>query len=120
MWHHVAATFDGWTRRIYVDFVEVGSTPGARPGGMLTDKSTFCVGNSFEGQNEPFTGELAGVRVLNRAIIPSIEANPMPTVFAKDAIVSLNGQCHYQDEGAASDLPLEKNPYTIEAWVRIT
>mgnify|MGYP001975459715 CR=1 FL=1 len=78
MWHHVAATFDGSTRRIYVDFVEVGSKTGARPGGKLTDKSSFCVGNSFEGQNDPFTGELAGVRVHRWAIIPSIAANPTP------------------------------------------
>ena len=77
MWHHVASTFDGRTRRIYVDFVEIGSQGGAA--GKLTDKSTFCVGNIYEGHSrEPFTGELAGVRVHERAIVPSIAANPTP------------------------------------------
>ena len=81
MWHHVASTFDGSTRRIYVDFVQVGSKSGARPGGKFTDKSTFCV-DKFESadpyHNRQFNGELAGVRVHDWPIVPSIAANPTP------------------------------------------
>ena len=41
-WHHVAATFDGTTRRAYVDFVQVSS--GTATGGGADSKADFCVG----------------------------------------------------------------------------
>lgn len=63
-WHHVAATFDGTTRKIYVDGVLRGQD---NPGAVHTVTSTnFRLGSAVT--TEYFRGEMDEVRVWNRAL----------------------------------------------------
>lgn len=61
-WHHVAATFDGTTRRIYYDGASVNSDT---PVGKNTTASNFKIG---EFQAEYWSGSLDDVAVFNVAL----------------------------------------------------
>ena len=68
-WHHVAATYDGWASRVYVDGTEVGwrATQLATPAG-----GALVIGNALPGMlSEAFTGALDDVRVYARALSPA-------------------------------------------------
>jgi hypothetical protein len=77
-WHHVAATFDGDTRIIYLDGVERGRDMPT--GHNVPDANNLTVGKTFA--SEYFDGALDDVRVLNRALSAAeirslyIEAEP--------------------------------------------
>jgi len=59
-WHHVMATFDGTTRKLYVDNTEIGSdTP---TGLAVTRTDNFCVGYAFCPLWPGLTGPCAGHR----------------------------------------------------------
>ena len=76
VWHHLAATWDGTYRRIYVDFVQkaIASSSGYN----VYDKSNFCVGKTYG--HEYFTGQMSGIRIYNRAKVPtSANVAPQPT-----------------------------------------
>ena len=63
-WHHLAATFDGTTRKIYMDGVLLGSD---KPTGHNTSSGS----NAFLGgynYNLPFKGTLDEIRVLSKAL----------------------------------------------------
>src|SRR6185503_2343999 len=57
-WHHVAATFDGITRRILVDGVVLALDNPGSPGAI---PSTFWIGSAFGG--EFFSGQIDEVRI---------------------------------------------------------
>ena len=80
-WHHIASTYDGQTVRLYVDFDLVYSKDVQRPAGELDNRDRFCVGSTDTGYGTwgEFPGSIAGVRVHDWAIAPSIEANPTPS-----------------------------------------
>ena len=59
-WHHVAATFDGTTRRILLDGVVVGSDT---PVGHNAGRSNFSIGSANAGQF--FSGAMDEVRIWN-------------------------------------------------------
>ena len=62
-WHHVAATFDGTTRKVFKDYVLRSSdTPG---GQAASRKDNFCIGKSYG--NEFFHGQIKEVRVWRTA-----------------------------------------------------
>ncbi len=64
-WTHVAMTYDGATLRMFVNAVQVGSTPVT--GAMVTSASPLRIGgNSMWG--EYFSGAIDDVRVYNRAL----------------------------------------------------
>jgi hypothetical protein len=76
-WHHVAATYDGTTRSIYVDGVLVGSdTPGAHNAVMANGLSVGGAFISGTTQEEMYKGGMDEVRVWNIARTPAqISAN---------------------------------------------
>jgi len=59
-WHHVATTWDGQTRRILVDFVEVARSEMTGFNVVRTDN--FCVGSSNE-LSEPYRGRMRGLKI---------------------------------------------------------
>jgi len=59
-WHHIATSWDGQTRRILVDFLEVARTDMTGFNVVRTDN--FCVGSSNEG-SEPFQGMIQGLKI---------------------------------------------------------
>jgi hypothetical protein len=61
--HHGAATYDGHTQRIFVDYSQVASRHAS--GYSATDKSSFCVGKTVN--QEYFRGEMKNVRIWNHA-----------------------------------------------------
>ena len=66
-WHHIAATFDGTTRKIYMDGMLLGSD---NPTGKNTAAGTtgFLGGSGYQ---DAFKGTLDEVRVFNRALTQS-------------------------------------------------
>ncbi|MGI0494679.1 LamG-like jellyroll fold domain-containing protein [Alkalinema pantanalense CENA528] len=62
-WHHVAATFDGSYRRLYVDGIEVSQD---QPGNFPVQNSAMAQIGAIAGR-DLFTGTIDEVRVWNRA-----------------------------------------------------
>ena len=52
LWHHVAATFDGQTSRIYVDGLETSQNVAPHPGPLKTNNWDLCIGNSVVGYKD--------------------------------------------------------------------
>jgi len=65
-WHHVAATFDGWTQRLYVDFRIVRSRRSKGPR-ALRYKKNFCIGQAWGGGGYSFRGRMGNVKVYRWA-----------------------------------------------------
>src|SRR5262249_38303833 len=65
-WHHVAATFDGTTRVLYLDGVAIHSS-GSSGTLAVPDTSNFAIGATGVGYNEPFNGSIDDVRIWNVA-----------------------------------------------------
>jgi hypothetical protein len=63
-YHHVAITFDGWYRRIYVDFRHMLAQRTSGPV-QLRYKNNFCVGKTF--RNEYFRGAMGDLRIYKWA-----------------------------------------------------
>ncbi len=63
-WHHVAATYDGSVRVLYLDGVEIGRD--SRTGHAVPDASQFLIGATSQG--DYFGGQLDDVRVYPRAL----------------------------------------------------
>ena len=66
--HNVAVSYDGSTRKMYVDYVLVGSDSAT--GYFATDKSSFCVGQT--NNNENFRGGIKNVMIWDYARIPEV------------------------------------------------
>ncbi|GAB3876197.1 hypothetical protein GCM10028824_33470 [Hymenobacter segetis] len=68
-WHHVAATFDGTTRTIYLDGVAVGSdTPGGHTVPSPSNLRIGCTNDPSSGANyEYFNGSIDEVRIWSVA-----------------------------------------------------
>ncbi|MEQ8548060.1 MAG: LamG-like jellyroll fold domain-containing protein [Cyclobacteriaceae bacterium] len=64
-WHHVAVTYDGTTRAIYLDGALLGSDNPATPN---VSNSSLTFGRAAA---ESFTGEMDELRVWNRALTPT-------------------------------------------------
>ncbi|MBM3501633.1 MAG: hypothetical protein FJX74_23515, partial [Armatimonadetes bacterium] len=68
-WHHVAATYDNTTLRLYLDGREVGSLE--RGGPINPADATLCLGSYAEGHSHAFfQGAIDEVRLLDRALTP--------------------------------------------------
>jgi hypothetical protein len=66
-WHHVAATYDGSTMRIYVDGVSVASR--AQTGAIKPSTGTdLVIGNCPSATTRMFRGQIAGAQVYTRAL----------------------------------------------------
>jgi hypothetical protein len=73
-WHHVAATFDGTTRKIYVDGILLGSD---NPGNLHAVPNASSLAIGVTNSNEYFPGSIDEVRVWNRALCLSEIQNNM-------------------------------------------
>ncbi|WP_047547008.1 LamG-like jellyroll fold domain-containing protein [Psychroserpens sp. Hel_I_66] len=62
-WYHVAATYDGTTRSIYVDGVLIGSDTPTASSHNLTNTSNVTIGRTLN--SEYFSGSIDEVRIWN-------------------------------------------------------
>lgn len=68
-WHHVTATFDGASARLYVDGVLSGE--GACPELVYPGEGSFlAIGVDFPGSDEYFDGLIDELRIYNRVVAP--------------------------------------------------
>lgn len=65
IWQHVACTYDGAFKRVYVNGVEIGAY--ARTG-AITTTNTVSIGGHINATDRNFRGELDDVRIYNRAL----------------------------------------------------
>ncbi len=93
-WSHLAATFDGVTRIIYLNGTQIASdTPS---GHNVPNSSNFRIGSTNNG--EYFNGTIDEVKIYNRSLsVSEIQtlANVTPTVvtvFPKETITAISGQ----------------------------
>lgn len=90
-WHHVAATFDGLTRKIYLDGTLVGYD---QPGSVhnVPDASDLCIGRANGNASTYFSGTIDEVRVWNRALCQAEIQNNMngelPTPASQTGLVA--------------------------------
>lgn len=68
-WHHIAATFDGITIKLYVDGEEIGSNELSAPVKINYSNHAIILGN-YLGRKDayPFLGTMDEVRIFNRAL----------------------------------------------------
>jgi hypothetical protein len=153
-WHHVATTWDGEVRRLYVDFRQVGEDRPKSPRDV-TNSANFCLTDvpSPAASTNPLTGQIKHVKIWPKARTveemrdgggpgkirlvkvwkearspeqmklgwPVDKPVAQAPVFEEPKQITLDKQvCVGREGGAASDLPLKNDPYTIEAWIRPT
>ena len=88
-WHHVAATFDGTTRKIYLDGAVVGfDTPG---GHAVPDARNLRIGSTnTSASGEYFSGSIDEVRVYSTALTQvQLRADMVSTAAAEPASLVL-------------------------------
>jgi hypothetical protein len=87
-WHHVAATYDGTTRRIYLDGALVGSdTPAANSHAV---PSTASLRLGLTSTSEYFPGALDEVRVYSAALtVAQVQADMLSTASALPGSLAL-------------------------------
>jgi hypothetical protein len=88
-WHHLAATFDGFYMKIYIDGVLAGSQ--AQAGNITVNSNALTIGNQ-KGQAEYFGGKLDDIRIWNRALTACEIAN---TMSCELNAISQNGLAAY-------------------------
>ena len=77
-WHHVAATYDGTTMRLYQDGVEVGSTPKTGPVFQAPNVDAY-IGANPGASDQVFDGRIDDVKIFGRSLTPSEIALEMAT-----------------------------------------
>lgn len=65
-WNHVAATYDGYVMRIYINAVQVGEYAFA--GAILTNNNPLTLGQQPGFDNEYYSGSVDDIRLWNRAL----------------------------------------------------
>ncbi|HVY39162.1 MAG TPA: LamG domain-containing protein [Polyangia bacterium] len=95
-WHHIAYTFDGTTRKFYVD----GGTPTTSTTATYGGTASIVYFGTYNGTNELFNGKLDDVRIYNKALtatqIASLAAGRYPgtggtATFTLGGAVTLDG-----------------------------
>ncbi|MFC1476702.1 LamG domain-containing protein [Fibrobacterota bacterium] len=65
-WHHIAATYDGTTTRLYLDGGQVAITSDYTFSG--TNPQTIVIGNEIDYSGWEFTGDIDDVRIFKRCL----------------------------------------------------
>jgi len=119
-WHHVAATFDKWRRRLFLDFRPVAYRSHAANYKLnVRTKKNFCVGKTYG--KEYFKGWMSKVQIWPVARSGSLmkaRGSSTPRIWMKGYYGFSGKQCLYRRSGARANLPLGKSPYSIEARIR--
>jgi flagellar biosynthesis regulator FlbT len=112
-WHHVAASFDGDTARIYIDGVEYGSTSGVN---YLNNPGDISIGNGYDDQRA-FDGQIDEVRMWNQTL--SQEEIYISYISNFQKINSTNWEFYInQSLNATNDLTAQT--YTYQAFTSDT
>jgi hypothetical protein len=116
-WHHIAATFDGWRRRVYFDFKPVAVRTNRNFD--VRTKRNFCVGKTYG--REYFRGWFSKVKIYPVARAGSLMREGMrstPVVWLKGYRTFNRNRCLMRRQGARARLPSRRGPYTIEARIK--
>jgi len=119
-WHHVAATFDGFRRRLFLDFRPVAYRHHRNNYKLsVRTKKNFCIGKTYK--KEYFKGWMHHVMIWPTARSGSLmkaRGRSTPRIWMKGYYGFSGRQCLYRRQGARANLPLGKSPYSIEARIR--
>jgi hypothetical protein len=97
-WHHIAATYDGTTKRLYRDGLQIGSIPQSgnvsfAPGAAGT------IGANPVAVSEFFNGTIEEVRIWNvTRSSTDITANLFTSLFQQSGLAA----CYHMDEGSGT------------------
>ena len=93
-WHHLVATYDGSTGNVYADGALVASA--AKPNWSHLVPPVYCtIGAFVTGTSYPFSGNIADVRIYNRALTAAEVANmdvPVPAITSTSSATGTQGQ----------------------------
>jgi hypothetical protein len=106
VWRHAAVTYDGAALRLYLDAVEVGSTP--LTGAVDIDSSVLvAVGAQPAGAGPKFfDGLLDDVRILQRAL----DASELSTIVGGGNTVDSDGDNYTVNQGDCNDTNADIHP----------
>lgn len=122
-WHHLVAQWDGTTKTIIFDGVEVNSISTS---GLIAPLINGYIGVNATGTADYYNGLIDDVRIYNRALTPTDIGelyNPTPklSLAAHGGAVQFDNVGSYinisSGLGVVSD---ENNSLTIEGWVKTT
>ena len=137
-WTHLAATYDGSSRSIWINGYMVASDNAHRNGALLQDQSTFCVGYRHPGMGgtgSPFIGSLADLRIYDYGYSDTDDAimrhlaqfaPPSTLVYSLPGITRLDGTqtcaTHTPDASVLANLPSKVDTtsgegYTVDFWL---
>lgn len=107
-YHHVAATWDGSTSRMFVDFVEVASKASSGYGVMKKDN--FCVGRAWhqDGSDANFIGKIKDLKIWKHAL----SASEMRVDTGKQAEANTK-----QDERVSVSHPKKNPKYRVHTQI---
>lgn len=93
-WHHIAATYDGATLRIYVNGTLRNSTITS---GSIPLPSLVAIGNRVEATDETLNGTIDDVRIYNRVLtadeISALASTiPSATIFPAEIITAISAE----------------------------
>jgi hypothetical protein len=108
IWHHVAATYDGSTMKIFVDVEEIAAQSAG--GQISTTSDSLHIGTKKVGAppGDHFNGIIDDVRIYNRALAQN-ELWKIATVPAYDPNLSYNPNPAHEQENVS--------PYTALGWL---
>jgi len=114
-WHHVAATFDGRIRRIFLDFKQVAARSSR--GYNVATKKNFCVGKTYG--KEYFQGSMRAVQIWNFARGGGMlkAGRTTPVLWMRGERRFTKHRCIGRSAGRKAALPMGNSPFTLEAWI---
>ncbi len=124
-WHHVAATYDGKTLKIYIDGTGPPERAARNPGPLGKNSWDLCIGNNVvdygTGEFNAFDGLIDEVRIYNRALsVEEIKALAGATNAAADILTHTNAAGKLAIKTQESDNESARQAYELKVQVEET
>ena len=118
VWHHIIGTYDHSKIKLYIDGIEVASTPYTQ--NIIDTSLDFRIGTIFNGGNTEFDGKLDEVRLYNRALSPSEVSdlyNYAPGPITYYDLNEASGTTVYDKSGNNKNGTLQNSPSWIQGKI---